>query len=104
MFFVNESGIDPIFAALFGTLERALNPHFLLEQVFFKIAESSALPAYIELWAGVSDRLSIVCRLLFFAFFFLVLTGTRFPCGHLIDAATSGSGTVLSRAARAARN
>ena len=102
MFFVNESGIDPIFAALFGTLERALNPHFLLEQVFFKIAESSALPAYIKHWAGrgVSDRLSIVRRLLFFAFFFLVLTGTRFLCGHLIDAATSGSGTVLSRAAR----
>ena len=102
MFFVNESGIDPIFAALFGTLERALNPHFLLEQVFFKIAESSALPAYLELWAGV--RLSVVHRLLFFAFFFLVLTGTRFPCGHLIGAVTSGSGTVLSRAARAARN
>ena len=55
MFFVSEFGIDPIRAALFSTFERALDPHLLLEEVFIKVAGSSASPANFELGLNITS-------------------------------------------------
>ena len=45
---ISESGFNPIIATLFGAIQRALNPHLLLQRVVFEISGSGSIPAQLE--------------------------------------------------------